>query len=182
MQIYKIKEEEFIINNYKKSDKEFTVIIIFKSNFDKDIKKEELLNIFKNDEDLKTLININKELIIPSIKLKRSILVPLADNRDAFCWPINQKRGNEEYFPPIGWIKYGLKVFNLYDNKNNIQLDSNNSVGKWFIVYCGFTGINIKVKQIYENDIRHPGKKIGLGVYYSPKPEYNIKLYRNNRF
>ena len=173
IQKYNLKEEEFIINNYKKSETEFTVILIFKSDFNKDIKKEDLLNIFKNDKDLKTLININKELIIPSIKLKRCILEPKADNKDDSYWTINEKRGNEEYFPPIGWIKYGLKVLNCYDNKNNIWLGSNNIPGEWCIGYCGFTGINIKIEQKYENDndIRHPGKKVGLGVYCSQKPE-----------
>ena len=173
MQIYNLKEEEFVIDNYKKSETEFTVIIIFKSDFNKDIKKEELLNIFKNDKDLKTFININKELIIPSIKLKRCILEPKANNKDDSFWTINEKRGNEDYFPPIGWIKYGLRVFNCYDNKNNIWLGSKNMDGEWCIGYCGFTGINIKMKQKYENDndIKHPGKKVGLGVYCSQKPE-----------
>ena len=178
IQTYDLKEEEFILSNYKKYNDEYTVLIIFKSNFNKDITKEELLNIFKNDKDLNTLKNIEKQLLIPSIILSKSLLEPIADNKNDLYWAKNDKRGGEDYFPPIGWIKYGLKVFNFYDNKNNNWINNPDKSGQWCIAYCGFTGIKIKIEQKYENDndIRNPGKKVGLGVYCSPSP----KIFEEN--
>jgi len=33
-------------------------------------------------------------------------------------WSLNEKRGNNIYDPPIGWIGFGLKVIDRYENNN----------------------------------------------------------------
>ena len=173
LKTYNLNDEELIITNYKRNINQYTSIIIFKSDFNKDITKNELLKVFQNDDDLKTLTNVEKELIIPSIRLSKSMLEASKNNMDDSKWGKNETRGGEAYYPPIGWYKYGLKVYGRYDNKNNDWLGFNNSPGEWCIAYCPLTGINKKIEQTYENDndIKHYGKKVGVGVYCSPKPD-----------
>ena len=170
---YKLNDEELIISNYRKDDQHFTSVVIFKSDFNKDLTKNELLNIFKDDDDLKTLQNVEKEFIIPSIRLNKSMLEPSRNNKDDNKWGKNEKRAGEIYNPPYGWHKYALKVFNRYDNNNNDWLDCKGNSGEWCIGYCPITGINKKIEQTYENDddTRHPGKKVGIGVYCSSQPK-----------
>jgi len=161
---YNLKDEELIIINYKMHKGQFTAILILKSNFNKNITKNELIEIFKNYEDFKHLTNIEKELIIPSIRLNRSMLDNKGNNKQKNNWRENEKRGGEPYYPPKGWIKYGIKVSNCYENNDWIIL--HHKTGEWCTAYCGITGITKKIEQIYENDndIKHYGKKVGIGV------------------
>ena len=180
---YNLKDEEIIITNYRLFNDQFTAIIIFKSNFNENITKNELIEIFKNDEDLKYLTNIEKELIIPSIRLNASMLDCQEHNKDN-KWRENEKRGGEPYFPPIGWTKYGIRVRHCFDNKNNDWIYLHNKK-EWCTAYCPITN---KITQKYENenDIKHPGKKVGIGVYCYTKSdemgenteEINIKGYK----
>ena len=71
-----------MIINLKENSKHFTSFVIFKTNFNKDLTKNELVNIFKDDVDLKTLTNVEKEFIIPSIRLNKSMLEPSKNNKD----------------------------------------------------------------------------------------------------
>ena len=66
-----------------------------------------------------------------------------------------------------------MKVFNRYDNKKNDWLDCKGNPGEWGIGYCPITGINKKIEQTFENDddTKHPGKKVGIGVYCSSQPK-----------
>jgi len=104
-------------------------------------------------------------------------------------WSIGEMRGNKPYDPPIGWIGIGLKVIDKYED--NIWIGKENLEGEWCVAYHGVgrrseseevkmnTG-NIYKSQYksgggqeheYEDDIFHPGKKVGRGVYCSPKIE-----------
>ena len=170
---YNLDEEEIIITNYRRVSKNYSAIVIFKSNFNKDITKDELINIFKNDEELKLLTNVKKDLVIPAVRLSKSMLYPDGDNKDSNNWAQNQKRGGEKYIPPIGWIKYGLLVNNKFDNKNNDWLSSDNRAGEWCTGYCGFTGITKRMSQQYavDNDFKHSGQKVGTGVYCYNNPK-----------
>ena len=99
---------------------------------------------------------------------------------------LNNIRGKEKYNPPYGWIGIGLNI--IYESKNKYYydnwLDSNNDC--WAIAYIGIGGKlpSNKIKNILNdiitkknlkpdynqiraeyNDIRHPGNKIGNGIY-----------------
>ena len=54
-------------------------------------------------------------------------------------WGQCQKRGPPgflmDYDPPLGWIGFGLKVLNLYDNGDNSWLSNGNIEGEWYIAY-----------------------------------------------
>ena len=98
-------------------------------------------------------------------------------NKDS-GWGDGEDRGGESYIPPEGWIGYGLKVWDKYDldkgEKKNNWLSFNNSEGEWCIAYRG-VGNEIERNEenvySYDDDIKHPGKKVGNGVYCSPNPE-----------
>lgn len=102
-------------------------------------------------------------------------------------WSIGEKRGNFPYYPPLGWIGFGLKVWDRFDN--NKWLGNNNAKGEWAVAYHG-VGRNQSsddVKKItnkiclsfvfkpgsfqyHQNclDENHPGRKVGNGVYFNP--------------
>ena len=103
---------------------------------------------------------------------------------------IGEKRGGEEYIPPIGWIGYGLKVIDYYID--NTWLGKSNCQGEWCVAYIGVgrdqspEKVNMIIGSIIrggfkpsflakaenDEDLRHPGKKCGRGVYCSPDINY----------
>ena len=88
---------------------------------------------------------------------------------------IGEKRGGEDYLPPEGWNRYGLNVFNKYDNRNNDWIMSDNRKGEWCIAYSwlgyGKNASNLGQKYSNEMDIKHKGKKVGNGIYCTQNPE-----------
>ena len=172
-EIYNFKEGEILITNHLRNNGKFVAVIAIKSNFNKTITKDELIKVFaEKDEDLKTLIKVDKELITPKIKLSKSMLHPGEDNKYN-KWNWNQKRGGEDYIPPDGWIKYGIKIDHNFNDRRNDWISFLHKKGEWSVAYCAITGIDKKMEQIYENDddIRHRGKIVGVGVYCPSDPK-----------
>ena len=148
---------------------------------------------FKNENDFNELNNlkqIQKELIIKGCDLNLNIL----DNKGnkEFKWSKGEKRGGFDYIPPPkGWKGFGINVLNKYDNGNNDWLSKDGNKNEWAIAYHGI-GIKMGSKftlekvtncilkegfkaghgQAYaeDEDERHPGNKVGVGVYCSPDP------------
>ena len=184
MKIYNLKEEELLITNHRREKGIFTAVIAIKSNFNKKITKDEIIGYDKIDEEIKTLTKVEKELITPSIKLSKSMLNPKEDNKKN-QWARGEKKGGEDYIPPDGWIKYGINIDHGFNDRNNEWINYLHLKGEWCAAYCGITGINKKIEQIYENDddIRHQGKKVGVGVYCPSDPEimeeYTETIYAN---
>ena len=101
----------------------------------------------------------------------------------------NEKRGNMEYNPPIGWIGIGLNILDKYDNGDNTWLEMYNLKGEWCVAYHGVYGEEDMVKKrsglIIEEGFKsgngqehkdckdkfHPENKVGEGIYCSPKIE-----------
>ena len=149
----------------------------FKNRFNKS-------NVFK---ELFHLKNIQEELIMDGCRLFQNMLDSRGNKKSG--WRIGEKRGSEPYYPPLGWIGYGLKVIGKYENDN--WLGMNDNPQEWCVAYHGIgTGGGVSVCQATnsiictgfiagrrqakenENDLRHPGKKVGLGVYCSPHPDF----------
>ena len=172
MKIYNFKEGEIVISNHRRNNNRFTAIIAIKSNFNKNITKDELIKAFSEDEELKTLDRVDKELIMPKVKLSKSMLNPSQDNK-INKWAMGEKRGGEDYIPPLGWINYGININHRFNDRNFDWLSTSNKKGQWCVAYCGITGITKNMEQIYENDddIRHPGQKVGVGVYCPCDPK-----------
>ena len=173
MKIYNLNREEIFINSLKRYEKKFTALVVIKSNFSGDIIKDELIKVFCQDQELKTLSKIDKELIIPTIKLSPSMLYPKENTKDDRQWSRGQKRGGEDYIPPFGWIKYGIYILHSFGDNNYDWISQKHNKGEWSVAYCGITGIKQKMVQSFEhdNDIRHPGKTVGVGVICPSVPE-----------
>ena len=114
-------------------------------------------------------------------------LINYLDFRGNFIHPnknFNKKRGTEIYDPPYDWIGIGLKVIGKFDDDD--WLTERDGTSKWAIAYHGLGRMNSfeQIKNIlknviikeglipgpsqvkcHHNDLRHPGKKIGTGVY-----------------
>ena len=159
-----------MIFNIKKVGYKFIVVIIIKSNFNIDITKDELCKVLKdNDEEFKTLLKVEKELIIPKIKLSRTMLNPKQNNLEN-RWGKQEIRGGEEYTPPLGWTNYAINIEHNFNDKSGSWLSKHNK-NEWPIAYCWLKGKQ-NIEQIYENDddIKHQGKKVGIGVYCTSDP------------
>jgi len=171
MKIYNLKEEELLISNHRREKGKYTTVLVMKSNFSKDITKDELIKVFSEDEELKTLEKVDKELIMPKIKLSESMLFPREDNKKN-KWAIGEKRGGEDYMPPLGWIKYGINIDHHFNDRSPDWINHSHKKGEWAVAYCGI-GITENLKQIYENDddIRHRDKNVGVGVYCPSDPK-----------
>ncbi len=169
---YNLSEDELIITNYKRDKKQYRAVAVFKSNFNKNMTKNELLNIFKDDNELKTLKYIEKKFVIPSIKLSRTMLYSNGNIKNNI-YGKNDTRGGERYNPPLGWIKYGLNVSKRFDKGNDDWLGFTHQKGEWSIAYAPFTGIDENIPQDFkdDDDDKKPGKKVGVGLYCPSRPE-----------
>ncbi len=185
---YNINEEDIIITFPRRGS--YQVTIIFKSQ-DFELNEEELIKKFQNEKDeLSKLKKIKSGIILGGCILNPSMLDYRGNNKDGGWAEKGEKRGGEEYIPPTGWIGYGLKVMDVYEN--NTWLGMNNCEGEWCVAYHGvargksykevskITGIiaergfkpSTSGAATDDPDLRHPGKTCGLGVYCSPDIEY----------
>ena len=87
-------------------------------------------------------------------------------------------------------ITFGLKVLDKYDQGNNNWIAMDGNPEEWAVAYHGIGRNRNDVEDITRkivkggskigkvhaladyDDINHPGKKIGKGIYVSPKIEY----------
>ena len=100
-----------------------------------------------------------------TVRLNRSMLDSMGNNKSDINWGYNEKRGGEPYYPPVGCHRYGLRVFDKYDGQNNDWLSYDNRPGEWCIAYSSLYGSSKNNENIYENekDLR-TGKRVGSGV------------------
>jgi len=185
---YNINEEDIIVTFPRKGC--YQVSVIFKSE-DFNLNEEELKEKFISEKDeLGKLKQIQKNIILGGCKLNTKMLDYRGNNKDGGWAGIGEKRGGEDYIPPIGWIGYGLNVLDVYGD--NTWIGMNNSKGEWCVAYHGvarrepkeevsrITGLIVTSgfksstwgAATDDEDKRHPGTKCGLGVYCSPDINY----------
>ena len=106
-------------------------------------------------------------------------------------WSVDQKRGGEDYIPPIGWDGYGLKVKGKFDNGDDTWLDKTGKEGEFSVAYFGLSKIHEKNKKLLnkmdskkdlklflektyqdDNDLRNEGKKCGPGSFLFQDPKF----------
>ena len=181
-----IPQEKIIVTNPQKGS--FSVQVIFQSDMFDNLSPEEFKQkLNDNFEELKNLKEIHSELIMGAFKISKKLLDPLGNRESG--WDEGEKRGGKEYYPPLGWKGFGLKVLGKYED--NEWIGMKNTPGEWCVAYHGVGSqkSSEEVKkivaliitstfkqgegQIYENkkDIYHEGKKVGKGVYCTPKIE-----------
>ena len=91
-----------------------------------------------NYPDLPKLYEI-KLLIDGLIRFQSNIPIEKINNKYNFIIPnssLSEKRGNEIYHPPYGWIGIGLNISIIYGNEDWIKLNDEKS--EWVIAYYGF--------------------------------------------
>lgn len=163
------------------------------------------LDLVSNDNDdsilkdaKKLLLNqneinyIKEKSFIESCQLNNDIFDPKYNNQDGF-WGFYEKRGGEDYLPPVGWKGYALNVKGKYDYGDNTWLDYKDKEGVFAVAYLGLSNIldntekykkylgeinlpeilKMNYQQTYKNDydLRHPRKKCGCGVYLFQNPK-----------
>ena len=182
---YKICTNKIIVTFPQKET--FRVQVIFQSTRFNNLNLKEFMNNFKNDKDfeeLRKLKQIHTDVILGACELSKNQL-DSRGNRES-GWDINKKRGNKDYYPPLGWKGIGLKVMDKYEDNEWIGMI--NSQEEWCVAYHGvgrnqssekvkhITGKIVKskfkpgVNQVHEyhDDIFHKGEKVGQGVYCTP--------------
>ena len=185
--VYKIPKDEIIITYPQKGS--LSVQLIFEREEFNNLNLDEFKKKFRNDKDfpeLKNLKEIHTDVIIGACKLNKNQLDSKGNRIDG--WGENEQRGNMDYHPPSDWIGIGLRVLDKYDNGNNDWIGMENKKGEWCVAYHGvgrnqnseevkkITGAIYKSEfkpgkiQVHEDhdDINHPGKKVGKGVYCTP--------------
>ena len=202
---YNVPPEKIIVTFPQKGS--LRVQVIFQSNEFNNLDKKEFIEKFKNDdefEELKNIKEVHSDLVLNALKLTKGQLAPEGNRVEG--WGINEKRGNRPYYPPLGWIGIGLKVLDKYDNGDNTWIGMDNSPGEWCVAYHGVgrdtnpetvhkitkSIINTKFKAGINNwhascdDLFHEGKKVGDGVYCTPKIEvaegYSGESKSNGKF
>ena len=148
------------------------VTVIFNSEDFNNINLSILQNKFQNVPELNKLINIESTPILNGILLNPELLDHKGDNLNQ-RWGKGEKRGGRPYIPPLKWKGYGLRVVKKYDRGNDVWLDYKGKPGEWCVAYHGASQANNKNynKMRDENDVNHPGEKVGEGVYCSPDPK-----------
>ena len=93
-------------------------------------------NLSNNEfKELQNLKGIHTRLIMEGCKLNQNML----DNRGnrESGYEIGGKRGKMDYIPPLGWIGFGLKVWDKYDDGNNDWLGHDGNDNEWAVAYHG---------------------------------------------
>ena len=176
--LYGIPKNEILITRPVNDRQYYTVILIFKEK-DIIIEKTYLMSYFMNYPNLNRLIDVKRASIIDAIILNKSMLDPVGNNKDG-NWGHYEQRGGEEYFPPDGFDRFGLNVFNKYDNLNNNWLSHKGVDGEWCVAYSWITysreSSNLNEKYENDEDTRNKGQKVGKGIYCSQTPD-NMENY-----
>ena len=151
-------------------------MLITLKEYDLDITEGRLKRAFKYQSDLadKEIDYEEDNPLLEGIVLSKSFLNPQYDNKSDKNWGYNEMRGKEKYIPPVGWWRYGVKCANSY-GENDDWLACDHRKGEWCVGYVGFRKQQEieKMTSKYENDddIRHNGQKVGLGVYVNQDPK-----------
>ena len=170
-----LEKETTVFTNYPIRDK-FKAMLITLKEQDIDITDNRLERAFKYQNGLsnKDIDYEEDDPLLEGIVLSKSFLLPQYDNKSDSRWGYNETRGKEQYIPPVGWWRYGVKCENLYGN-NNDWLACDHRKGEWSIGYIGFRKQQEADKLILkfekDEDTRHNGRKVGIGVYTYQNPK-----------
>ena len=165
--------------------------VIFQSDDFNKLDTNEFENKFRNEEnypELSKLKTIHTDVLMSACKL----CINQLDHRGnrSSGWGVNEKRGNKQYNPPLGWIGIGLNVLGKYDDEDNTWIGMSNVEGEWCVAYHGVARnkpseeVKDATGSIYKGGFRvgdaqarannpdkyHPGKLVGPGVYCTPNP------------
>ena len=178
----KIKEDKITLTNFRYGSVKFDLIIDGQYN-------EEIINYIKKDKNLSV---ITYKSLLEGCILEDDMFDEKGNRYNDEEWGRNEKRGPphhlEDYIPPLGYLGYGLKVWDQFDNGDNTWLGYTNVEGEWYIAYHG-TGNNEVIGKIVREGLKKgPNQNhcnseninelsnsifpiCGNGVYLSPEIE-----------
>ena len=181
-ELFGLKENDIIMTN---PEFPFSITAIIKQSKFNEYSVLSLFNELIKIPELYALKHIIKSILLSGCKLSPSMIEPRANNKDG-KWGTNEIRGGEVYYPPKGWVGYGLCVADKYDNGDNSWLDYNHSQGEWCVAYHGIGNgsqiLNSK-ESFLTNSLRpgfsqqfkynkdYFGKLIGEGIIFTPNPD-----------
>ena len=138
-----IKEDRLILTDVHRGSVAVHVVII-------DSTKNEEIKILQESKKIKEITKIDKKPLIDSLIISSEILDKRGNKSEG--WSINQKRGGENYIPPIkGWFGIGLKVLDKYDNGKNDWIGNQNKKGEYAVGYIGINNLYNDKEQIIDN-------------------------------
>ena len=179
--LFNLKENEILLTNPTFSP--YTITAIIKKSQYNEYSLEVLLKSLNTE--FNTLVDIKKKILLSGCKLNRYMLDYRGNNNDR-GWGQNQMRGGAPYYPPKGWVGYGLRISDRYDKGNNAWIDFNNSRGEWNVAYHGIGSVSkmnqllgnnntilVGIKNDFKdcNDLFHFGQRVGEGIIVTPKPQ-----------
>ena len=136
---------------------------------------------------IKQIIIIKDSVLLEGCKLYSDLLEP-EFGMNPSDWPCPYSisyRGGLQYFPPYGYMGFGLKVLDSYDYGDNTWLGHINKEGEFAVAYHGIRSDINDVNQIVnsylkegqnqncenDEDLLRPGYICGRGVYVTPSIE-----------
>ena len=157
----KIKEDKITLTNFRYGSVKFDLMLDGQYN-------EEIINYIKKDKNLSV---ITYKSLLEGCILEDDMFDEKGNRYNDEEWGRNEKRGPshhlEDYIPPLGYLGYGLKVWDQYDNGDNTWLGYQNVEGEWYVAYHG-TGNNEVIGKIVRE-----GLKKGPNQNYSDSENIN---------
>ena len=150
------------------------------------LEEDKIDQVYKYIETRKGFINTKISVLLEGCKLSSDIFEPEFD-MEPINWPQGKNyRGKLPYNPPYDYFGCALKVRGSYDSGDDTWLGHINIDGEFAVAYHGIRSNLDAVKGIMnsylkaganqncrnDDDMMHPGKKCGKGVYVTP----NIKV------
>ncbi len=179
--LFNLKENDILLTN--PTFFPYTITAIIKKSQYNEYSPEILLKSLNTE--FNTLVDIKKKILLSGCKLNKHMLDYRGNNNDR-GWGQNEMRGGAPYYPPKGWVGYGLRIADRYDKGNNAWIDYNNSKGEWNVAYHGIGSVSrinqilgnnntilVGIKNNFKdfNDLFHYGQKVGEGIIVTPKPQ-----------
>ena len=136
------------------------------------INEDDLKQKFKYEE-VSDLESFSYGPVLDAIILTKDMLDETGDkNGDKENYGQNEYRAGNKYYPPNGWYRCGVRVYNIYDGGNNDWLTwEEGKKGQWSICYHGIITKDDPNKYENEKDFKHPENLVCKGVLCYQKPE-----------
>jgi hypothetical protein len=171
-----VNPEDIIITNLRKGSLDADIFLKQNETFER---LASILDVLSKEspkiKQIKTASILNGIVLSPDMFDKRG-------NQNPNNYEKKGLRGGKIYKGPIGWTGHGLRVWNQYDGGNNTWLGmKGNAPGEWCVAYHGTSIEFVKSilinefqagnRQKFKNDddLNHPGEKVGEGVYVTPE-------------
>ena len=166
-----VNKENLIITSYTENLNIFFIIMDKKNDTIK-INEDDLKQKFKYEE-VSDLESFSYGPVLDAIILTKDMLDETGDkNGDKENYGQNEYRAGNKYYPPNGWYRCGVRVYNIYDGGNNDWLTwEEGKKGQWSICYHGITTKDDPNKYENEKDIKHRGNLVCKGVLCYQDPE-----------